>query len=112
MVLGDAMRLAGTGFSDAPVSARLTAYPTDLLASPLDQRSATFTAAPGGPSLPAWSAPDAEPLQAIVAAHSLRRAPSAVPAPTAVQAPPVTTPVAPTVVGGDPRRSDVTTSPR
>jgi nickel/cobalt exporter len=42
--------------SDTPArtrSARLTAYPKDLLASPLDQRAAHLTVTPGGPRLAA-----------------------------------------------------------
>jgi ABC-type nickel/cobalt efflux system permease component RcnA len=54
--------------SDAPasgVSARLTAYPSELLSVPLNQASARFAALPGGPALPAPSYPDAEPIGAI-----------------------------------------------
>ena len=62
--------VAGDGEAVAPVggpslegvSARLTLYPTSLLAQPLDQRSIAVTASPGGPGLPAWAAPDAAPL--------------------------------------------------
>jgi ABC-type nickel/cobalt efflux system permease component RcnA len=39
-------------------SARLTVYPADLLAQPLDQRSVSFDVAPGGPALPPFSAPE------------------------------------------------------
>jgi ABC-type nickel/cobalt efflux system permease component RcnA len=46
------------------VSDRLTSYPSNLLAQPLDQRSATVAAVLGGPTLPAWTAPDATPLSA------------------------------------------------
>jgi nickel/cobalt transporter (NicO) family protein len=45
-------------------SARLTAYPTDLLAQPLDMRSITVTVSPGGPVLEPWTAPDATALAA------------------------------------------------
>jgi nickel/cobalt transporter (NicO) family protein len=61
---GDGVKLAGV---QAPsdrggVSQRLTLYPTNLLTQPLDMRSASVIAAPGGGSLPAWTAPDASPL--------------------------------------------------
>src|SRR5437667_3334361 len=41
-------------------SARLTRYPTDLLATPLDERSATISVRPGGPTLPALRPADAQ----------------------------------------------------
>jgi ABC-type nickel/cobalt efflux system permease component RcnA len=51
------------GADSAGVSARLTAYPQDLLAQPLDQRSAEIAVA--DVVVPAaWSAPDARPLAA------------------------------------------------
>jgi nickel/cobalt transporter (NicO) family protein len=51
--------------SDAPAigtSDRLTHYPADLLAIPLGQSTASFTAQPGGPILPALVLPDAQPI--------------------------------------------------
>lgn len=65
VVLGDGTSVAG---SDQPaagaggVSNRLTAYPTDLLTQPLDTRSISVLASPGGAALATWSAPDAQPL--------------------------------------------------
>ncbi len=50
------------------VSDRLTAYPKDLLTQPLDMRMISATVAPGGPTLAAWSAPDATALDGAVAA--------------------------------------------
>ncbi len=50
--------------SDAPatgVSQRLTQYPTDLLATPAAQTSATWSAVAGGASLAALVVPDAQP---------------------------------------------------
>ena len=44
------------------ISQRLATYPEDLLAQPLDMRSVSVVIVPGGPSLPPWTAPDAEPL--------------------------------------------------
>jgi len=51
--------------SDAPalgISDRLTAYPDELLALPLNQSSARFEARPGGPALPALTYPDSTPI--------------------------------------------------
>ncbi|HEX2626004.1 MAG TPA: hypothetical protein VHL56_03775, partial [Candidatus Limnocylindrales bacterium] len=63
VVVGDGVAIAspaGAAAGDtAGVSARLTAYPKDLLTQPLDQRSTTVTTHPGGAPLAAWSAPDA-----------------------------------------------------
>lgn len=52
------------------ISARLTAYPKDLLTQPLDMRSVSFTASPGGARLPPWTAPDAAPVTSTAAATS------------------------------------------
>jgi nickel/cobalt exporter len=63
VVAGDGVALEPSGTSSVEgVSSRLTVYPTSLLAQPLDQRSIVITASPGGPALPTWTAPDAEPL--------------------------------------------------
>jgi nickel/cobalt exporter len=66
VVLGDGVQIGGPA-SGAPanadgVSARLTSYPKDLLTTPLDMRSASVSVTPGGPTLAAWSAPDAQLL--------------------------------------------------
>jgi nickel/cobalt exporter len=106
VVLGDALAVSGTGFSDRDVSDRLTNYPGDLLAMPLDQRAASFAATRGGAPLPAFVAPDATPLAAVAPAPLAsppvpRLDPSAAPAPTAAVAPD-SAPVAPAVVGASP----------
>jgi ABC-type nickel/cobalt efflux system permease component RcnA len=64
VVVGDGVTIDGaSSAADARgVSRRLTTYPTDLLARPLDMRSASAKVAPGGPTLPGWAAPDAELL--------------------------------------------------
>ena len=54
---GDLMTITRTDVPATSRSARLTSYPKDLLSSPLDQRSASFTVAPGGPALAAPGAP-------------------------------------------------------
>ena len=61
-------------------SDRLTSYPTDLLTQPLDIRTASFQASPGGPSLPPPQLPDAMP---IAGAASVGQAPVTPPTATA-----------------------------
>jgi ABC-type nickel/cobalt efflux system permease component RcnA len=74
VVLGDGVtvtsqtRLRGDA---AGVSKRLTSYPTDLLTQPLDERSITVSATPGGPALPAWTAPDASALAGAAPATAI-----------------------------------------
>ncbi|TDD70374.1 nickel transporter, partial [Actinomadura darangshiensis] len=48
---GDRMTLAASDAPETSRSRRLTAYPADMLSSPLDQRSATFKVRDGGPPL-------------------------------------------------------------
>ncbi|MEO8273426.1 MAG: high frequency lysogenization protein HflD [Chloroflexota bacterium] len=66
VVLGNGTFVSsGTGASAADglgVSNRLTEYPTDLLAQPLDERSVAVNVSPGGSALVPWSAPDAQPI--------------------------------------------------
>jgi nickel/cobalt exporter len=50
---GDRMTVSRATVPATSRSARLTSYPKDLLSSPLDQRSASFTVTPGGPALAA-----------------------------------------------------------
>lgn len=56
---GDRAMISGAGVPDASRSRRLTRYPDDLLSSPPDSRSATFTVRPGGPAAPAGSEDEA-----------------------------------------------------
>jgi ABC-type nickel/cobalt efflux system permease component RcnA len=63
VVMGDGATIAGADLPAASVSNRLTVYPSDLLSQPLDMRSVTFGASPGGASLAPWSAPDASTLE-------------------------------------------------
>jgi len=46
-------------------------YPTDLLAIPLGLSMATFTVRPGGPALPEFTVPDADPIQIAAADVSM-----------------------------------------
>jgi nickel/cobalt transporter (NicO) family protein len=63
VIAGDGIGVAPAGESSLEgVSARLTVYPTDLIAQPLNERAITVTVSPGGAALPAWEAPDAQPL--------------------------------------------------
>jgi ABC-type nickel/cobalt efflux system permease component RcnA len=62
VVQGDTTIISGSGMASESISNRLTEYPTDLLALPLDQSSTSFTAAPGGPALPPLSHVDAQPI--------------------------------------------------
>ena len=63
VIAGDGVAVAPTAAQSLEgVSARLTVYPTNLLAQPLDERATTVTVSPGGAALPAWAAPDAQPL--------------------------------------------------
>jgi len=64
VVQGDRMTIQTPGLATSSLSARLTRYPADLLAQPLDLVSVAFEAAPGGPALPSSPAPDAFPLGA------------------------------------------------
>ena len=50
--VGDRTTLVASNVPVASMSARLTAYPDDLLSSPPDQRTATVRARPGGPAAP------------------------------------------------------------
>ena len=71
VVLGDGVTVAGADPGPAPdavgVSRRLTSYPTDLLAQPLDMRSIEVAVSRGGARLAPWTAPDALPLDTVPA---------------------------------------------
>jgi nickel/cobalt exporter len=80
----------GGPLREASLSERLTAYPEDRIASPLDDRAVAIVATSGGPLLPALVVPDASPVASPVApAAEPPTAPaSAVPAPAASAAVP------------------------
>jgi nickel/cobalt transporter (NicO) family protein len=59
---GSDVTITGSGIRATSVSNRLTAYPTDMLKKPLDERSVSLVASPGGPELAPFSVPDASPL--------------------------------------------------
>jgi nickel/cobalt transporter (NicO) family protein len=65
VILGDALLVDGRAIEDAAASGasnRLTTYPQDRLAQPLDVRAVSASLAPGGVALAPWTAPDAEPI--------------------------------------------------
>ena len=98
IVLGDGVSITAAPNNPPPTSidqsARLTAYPTDLLTQPLNVHAVAFQVAPGGSQLPAFSAPDAQPLAGA--------APTASPDDSGVTttAPPTATPGPAAVPGG------------
>ena len=98
IVLGDGVSIAAAPDNPPPTSidrsARLTAYPKDLLTQPLNVHAVTFQVAPGGSPLPTFTAPDAQPLAGA--------APTASPdaSSRATTAPPTATPGPAAVPGG------------
>ena len=70
---------------DATVSQRLTSYPTDLIATPLSDTQLTVRAMLGGPTLPPFDVPDAQPVPGAPSLASAA-APTA-PAPSQVSNP-------------------------
>jgi nickel/cobalt transporter (NicO) family protein len=63
-VAGSATTISDTDLPSESATARLTTYPATLAAAP-DIRTATFTATPGGPTLPPFDVPDADPIPFI-----------------------------------------------
>jgi ABC-type nickel/cobalt efflux system permease component RcnA len=61
-VEGDGVTVSGADATSQDISARLTHYPTDLLAQPLDRSEVSFNVAPGGPRLLPLVVADAMPL--------------------------------------------------
>jgi nickel/cobalt transporter (NicO) family protein len=62
VVTGDGVTVSAPGARATSISQRLTHYPTDLLAQPLDQRSVAISAMPGGAIVPPLEVPDAQSL--------------------------------------------------
>jgi nickel/cobalt exporter len=71
VVSGDGTTVVAPGTESATRSSRLTHYPTDLLTQPLDERDATISVTPGGPTLPLLQPKDAQPLGAASAPTSI-----------------------------------------
>ena len=62
VVAGDGATINPVGGSSLEgVSTRLTVYPTNLLAQPLNERTLSVVVSPGGAALPAWTAPPSRP---------------------------------------------------
>ena len=76
---GDANQVRTSSPSD-----RLTAYPKDLLATPLDDMSIQLTAARGGPVLPPQTVPDAVPVAGSIAGEASGHVEVSAPAAVAV----------------------------
>jgi nickel/cobalt exporter len=71
VVSGDGTTVVAPGTESATRSSRLTHYPTNLLTQPLDERAATISVTPGGPTLPPLQPNDAQPLGAPNAPTSI-----------------------------------------
>jgi nickel/cobalt exporter len=78
----------GDGLRDTSVSQRLTLYPADLIATPLADQRLVVTASPGGPALPPFDVPDAQPIPGAV--------PQSAPSPAVSTPPPSAVPASPT----------------
>lgn len=65
VVQGDGTLLSASDAPAAGTSGRLRTYPTDLLATPADQSTASWTAVPGGAALPPLDIPDAAPRGSV-----------------------------------------------
>jgi nickel/cobalt transporter (NicO) family protein len=71
VVSGDGTTVVAPGTESTTRSSRLTHYPTNLLTQPLDERAATISVTPGGPTLPPLQPNDAQPLGAPNAPTSI-----------------------------------------
>jgi ABC-type nickel/cobalt efflux system permease component RcnA len=83
---GSEVTLAATGgeLRETSVSQRLTSYPADLIATPLADQRLVVTASLGGPALPPFEVPDAQPIPGA--------APPSAPSPTMTTPPPTAAP--------------------
>jgi nickel/cobalt transporter (NicO) family protein len=70
VVTGSGVTVDGGDLPATSVSDRLRSYPKDLIAQPLDVRSASFAVSPGGPILAPLEIPDATPLAGTVALYA------------------------------------------
>jgi nickel/cobalt exporter len=95
VVQGDGTTLVASDAPTTGVSQRLTVYPTDLLSTPSDQPSATWSATLGGPLLPALAVPDARPAGAAAGA------PAVDPGAITTSQPPAAVPNGVSDLGGD-----------
>ena len=87
VVEGDGTTLTASDSPTVGTSNRLTAYPADLLAIPLGQSTARFTARSGGQRLPALTVPDADPISLTTPVAPAEMSPAVAPSePAAVRA--------------------------
>ena len=86
-VVGSGVTISGDDLRTETTTDRLTAYPSGLTGAP-DDRGVSFTVTPGGPTLPPFDVPDADPIGpvAIGAAGA-----SSAPSPTATASAPTST---------------------
>jgi nickel/cobalt transporter (NicO) family protein len=95
VVTGSGVTLA-TGGSEplrrTSVSARLTSYPEDLLSKPLSDEEAVVEATIGGPTLPPFDVPDAEPVPGAMIEPSPGAPASTAPSPVPVASEPAVVP--------------------
>ncbi len=70
VVQGDGATIAASTAESDGLTERLTHYPADLLTTPADQRSATWSATAGGAALASFSVPDATPVGSAVGADT------------------------------------------
>ncbi len=75
VVQGDGMTIKTPGIAASSSSSRLTTYPQDLLAQPLNVPAVVFAIAPGGPSLPSSTPADAAPLDGSLSSGAPSTAP-------------------------------------
>jgi nickel/cobalt exporter len=84
---GVTVTTAGTeSLRETSVSRRLTSYPEDLLTTPLSDGKVVVEATIGGPTLPAFDVPDAEPLPGALIEPSPNTSPSTAPSPAPLAA--------------------------
>ena len=100
VVTGSGATVSAGGLPSSSVSKRLMTYPQDLLSSPLDLRSVSFSVSPGGPTLPPFSVPDAQPLPGAAALYPTDPGAAKGSAPPGTTVSPASVPASPAVTTG------------
>ena len=100
VVTGSGATVSAGGLPSSSVSKRLMTYPQDLLSSPLDLRSVSFSVRPGGPTLPPFSVPDAQPLPGAAALYPTDPGAAKGTAPPGTTVSPASVPASPAVTTG------------
>ena len=101
VVDGDGVSIIGSDVPAEGVSARLTDYPSGLLATPVERSNATWTARPGGAALPAFDVPDAAPVTTSSPVEPPLPAARPLPDAPTVELPPAAVPGGVSELGGD-----------